>query len=122
GGLYTIYATSGNPSSPPPNSYKLQPYEVRVTVQGGVPGSPGYPPAYRGGLETAFARKTMAAVLPNDVRAAAALELMQPPAISSGLVVHYGPVVLFTTNTWTLATSAVDANQFPRKFSQGNIT
>jgi hypothetical protein len=71
-------------------------------------------------LQALVSHKTMGTTLRTKVSGAAALELLQTPVVNGALIVHWGPIVLMDTNTWTL-NGAMDQYRFPRKFSQGGI-
>jgi hypothetical protein len=126
-GTPTIYTgASGNPfsiqciSSDPPG-YKLQNYELELLIHGGIPDPATGLPSYKRAYKVVLAQNTLAAVQPTGTQASAALELMNIPLLSDGLVVHWGPVVIYNSNPW-IVHYAMDNYLFPRKFSQGPIT
>jgi len=105
----------------------LQLYQALVVATAMVPG-PNGTSTTGSSIQTVLSQKTMGASLANGVRAAAALSLVKaPPSTFTGLTVHWGPIVCYDQNTWTLAGPLDIATGYafqgsPRKFSNGGIT
>lgn len=114
GGRFTIQCSTGG--------IGLAPYQVRVLVKV-LEKDPRGQDTPIGALLAKVSQKTLGATLTTDLRASAAIELMQTPVIdlNATLDTHWGAVVSFGTSQWTL-TGVMDQQKYPRKIAPGPIT
>jgi hypothetical protein len=94
-----------------------------VVVQAGVKDPSTHQPNYLKTIQAAISQQTLGANLPNETAAPSGLLLGQVPSIgpTNGLLVDWGPVISYDTTTFSF-TGTMDSQQYPRKFSVGNIT
>jgi hypothetical protein len=105
---YTISCSTG------PAAYQVS---MLVTAYNNAGGQP----APLRAILAQVSQKTMAVSLPNNITASSALEVFQAPTIST-IAVHWGPVTVYDPNAVWYVNNPMDTSQYPRKFSEGNIT
>ncbi len=136
GGQFRLFCSTGTAGNP-----GLQPYQVAVRAVAYLPDRQGLQTPTRAVLAY-LSQRTLGVDLATGVHAAAALQLISTPTfilpmipyiapLLGPLVVHWGPVVILSTDTHTLndPMDQVDngggPNKFPgppRKFSSGGLT
>ena|GEM_PF-2009874 len=139
-GAFQLVCKSSGPADAT-HDPRVRPYQVGVTASAWLYNESSSSGPFRT-MEAFLSQKTLVAMTGEGQSASAALVLTNPPvtlapAIADPLIVHWGPIVLYSSYAWVLVGDAnttglntidpdgvvgVKFPGFPRKFSQGAIT